>query len=454
MKRLFLLCILFFISSIFAQGFVAGTLVKVPDGYKPIEQIAEDEFVLCYNSQNNCLESARVVQVVVRPTESLIRITCEGESIFAAPGQEFSSEDFWIKGSNLSSEKNTLWSINNHSLPIDNVEIVEEAAYVYDLSILKFGRYYVSLHDIEVHNNPMVVFAENPEKTKELISVGFRILSFFTAYVIPKALDNLRRNVSNVKRRYQNCQEISDCSSHPVPPGKIKIQDNSYGYVNGPAGPMTPQEFNNYYESAHEYTNFAESTYHPIITINKNLVQTPDGLLLYDRGFIHIPNRGTFTLEQYTKNYLQRTHGKKNNVPLVPKSTACGGGSGRPPDDPWHNLSGGNKTPKKLVGSGTPAQNHPHGIYKDAPYHNSKGSYHGKSPCPQNGQAALDNSFNYSDTSPHRIGISNGQFVVLDQTMAGEFHGHTRNFNELTPDMRKTLKENGKITKSGKIITK
>ena len=64
-----------------------------------------------------------------------------------------------------------------------------------------------------------------------------------------------------------------------------------------------------------------------------------------------------------------------------------------------------------------------HGVYEDAPYHTSTGNSV-KSPKPIDGQAALDNSIQIKPTSPRRLGYSNGQFVVLDETRPGLYHGH------------------------------
>ena len=70
-----------------------------------------------------------------------------------------------------------------------------------------------------------------------------------------------------------------------------------------------------------------------------------------------------------------------------------------------------------------PCGKNPNGIYKDADYHYSKQSG-GKSPKPLNGQAALDNSVQIKPTSPRRLGYSENQFVILDQTSPGLYHGH------------------------------
>ena len=91
-----------------------------------------------------------------------------------------------------------------------------------------------------------------------------------------------------------------------------------------------------------------------------------------------------------------------------------------------------------------------YGTYEKAPYHNGGNAV--KSAAPKNGQAALDNSIQVSQNSPRRIGISENEFVVLDQTTPGTYHGHVRTWEELTQTMKNVLIKAGKVTSKGKII--
>jgi hypothetical protein len=104
------------------------------------------------------------------------------------------------------------------------------------------------------------------------------------------------------------------------------------------------------------------------------------------------------------------------------------------------------------------------GVYKDAKYHhtnsngNSKG---GKSPAPKDGQKALNNSVPL-DNSPNpqthrRVGVSEGEIVVLDRTCSGEYHGHVRTWEELKAEGKsgqkilKALQKHGLVNNRGKI---
>ncbi|HLW72428.1 MAG TPA: polymorphic toxin-type HINT domain-containing protein [Candidatus Babeliales bacterium] len=103
-------------------------------------------------------------------------------------------------------------------------------------------------------------------------------------------------------------------------------------------------------------------------------------------------------------------------------------------------------------------EEHPHGIYEDAPYHhpNSSGS---KSMSPKNGQKCLDESFSVGDKSNRRISIEDDMFVILEQTSPGKFHGYVvKTWDELNRSgasremVRKAFRSNGLVNKAGKII--
>ena len=74
------------------------------------------------------------------------------------------------------------------------------------------------------------------------------------------------------------------------------------------------------------------------------------------------------------------------------------------------------------------------------------------SKAPTNGQEALDTSVQVKGTSPRRVGVDpqTGEYVVLDQTSPGKFHGHVRTWNELTPEMKRALTDSGMASSRGK----
>ena len=103
------------------------------------------------------------------------------------------------------------------------------------------------------------------------------------------------------------------------------------------------------------------------------------------------------------------------------------------------------------------SEEHPHGLYADADYHRHPRP--NKSPAPKDGQEALDNSVpvkNKDGTdSKRRVGVSDGEFVVLCPTLDGEWHGHVRPWDggegeRLTPSMKKALEKAGMANVRGR----
>ncbi|WP_202067749.1 hypothetical protein [Enterococcus sp. BWB1-3] len=96
---------------------------------------------------------------------------------------------------------------------------------------------------------------------------------------------------------------------------------------------------------------------------------------------------------------------------------------------------------------------HPFGLYEDAPYHTNVGNSV-KSKKPIDGQHALDNSVPISSNTDRRVAISNGEIVIIDQTLPGLYHGHVEEWDEVNEKVKGLLRKLGWVNKKGKIIKK
>ncbi|MFC5700575.1 polymorphic toxin-type HINT domain-containing protein [Cohnella faecalis] len=94
--------------------------------------------------------------------------------------------------------------------------------------------------------------------------------------------------------------------------------------------------------------------------------------------------------------------------------------------------------------------NCPFGKYEDAPYHGTTNNSV-KIKAPIDGQDALNKSLSIGPNTDRRIAVSNGEFVVLDKTSDGLYHGHVRSWSELTPTMQAILRKEGLVDKKGRI---
>ncbi|MDQ0899517.1 polymorphic toxin-type HINT domain-containing protein [Paenibacillus sp. V4I7] len=92
----------------------------------------------------------------------------------------------------------------------------------------------------------------------------------------------------------------------------------------------------------------------------------------------------------------------------------------------------------------------PNGTFVNADYHGATNSGK-KNKAPNDGQTALDNSISIGPNTDRRIGISNKEFVVLDKTRDGIYHGHARSWGELDQKMQAIFRKAGLVDKKGNI---
>ena len=103
-----------------------------------------------------------------------------------------------------------------------------------------------------------------------------------------------------------------------------------------------------------------------------------------------------------------------------------------------------------------PFQPKPFGIYDDSEYSKHGNDRRGDIAArPLNGQEALNNSFLVKQKRAgfsQRISVEGDHFVVLDEQRPGVFHGHQRDWNELSQDQKNTLIKNKVTDVKGRLI--
>ncbi len=118
-----------------------------------------------------------------------------------------------------------------------------------------------------------------------------------------------------------------------------------------------------------------------------------------------------------------------------------------------HNMcrvSKDSETADTTISNGEADGKGPNGIYEKADYHGKKNNSV-KNKAPNKGQEALDKSVSIGSNTTRRVGISDGEIVVFDETTSGIFHGHVRSWDELTEQMKASLRKAGIVNKKGKI---
>ncbi len=152
MKRILILICFLAINVARGEGFLSGTLVKVSNGYIPIEELKEGDKVICFDFKGSCIERS-VTHIEHKGASRFFRVVVNGEEIVVADDHIFylPLEGKWVKAEELkvghSLLKNCLEFVKvGHILEIVTHDIA------YDLTVEEYHNFCVSREDILVHN--------------------------------------------------------------------------------------------------------------------------------------------------------------------------------------------------------------------------------------------------------------------------------------------------------------
>lgn len=163
------------ISQLFAnEGFAAGTLVKTPEGYVPIEALSSGSLICAYDIKNDAQTTRRVLHInKVRISEG-IQISCNGHIIITGMKQKFfvPTLSCWVTVQKMS-ESNEL----QKEFLSTNIQIkkISESIEVYQLLVDADHTFYVTDHDVLVHNAIPLLY----------MGTGLVTTSAFTAIATP-----------------------------------------------------------------------------------------------------------------------------------------------------------------------------------------------------------------------------------------------------------------------------
>lgn len=155
MKHLFFifLTILANITLFSTEGFVAGTLIKTPDGYTAIEKLRPGDIVCSFNFKKGIIEQDQVSKIHHWDAPSIISLSRNKECIHTAPQQLFFIPSLHRFVPAKSIEHNS--KIHNHILKscfFDSITALDNTTQVYSISVARNHNFYVTQQDVLVHN--------------------------------------------------------------------------------------------------------------------------------------------------------------------------------------------------------------------------------------------------------------------------------------------------------------
>jgi hypothetical protein len=125
----------------FTEGFAAGTLVKVPDGYEKIENLKIGDSVVCFDNEQKFV-ARPILFIHTKHLSQYARLVIDAEVIKLSAQQKIYNvaTASWIVVSDLDNLCGSLIELKND--PID----------LYVLSVAEYHNFFISKSDICVHN--------------------------------------------------------------------------------------------------------------------------------------------------------------------------------------------------------------------------------------------------------------------------------------------------------------
>jgi hypothetical protein len=422
-NKIIIFFLLFLSSTILFSGFPAGTQVKIPGGYKSIEQIKVGDLVFAIKPDGNCAITS-VVQAVSYTWHKYMLIEIGDCAIIAVTGQRFYSpiENKWLKAKHIQKDTSLLSGMND-VLYVHSVEKIYEPIEIFDIRLKDIHTFCIGDRDIVVHN-----FLQ--------FTIGFSIAwgcgvmtfeAFWQACIVGLVAIGLR-----------------SCSSQNKPGWKTQA------CVTTPAGGRSCQVGSSVCGDNQEHDPVVIYSTCPDQVAPKELLkgcnhaslQSDVALVCSQKEDAHVGN-----IIFFESRSAQLPIGKNVN--------------------PVHNYPISQHSPGKDCGtvSCDPPPKGPNGYFIPAPYHPEYPTPGCKSTGPSwhDGQKALDASVEVENRGnggkKQRVVVWGRKFIVFDQTSPGVYHGHHRPWKKigelkgLEQRMKNALADAGMVNiENGKII--
>lgn len=164
---------------IYAEGFAAGTLVKTPHGFAPIENIQINDSVMCRDN-SNVMTAKPVLCVCKKSFDSHVRIYFDDFCLMVSDDQLFyeKEQNKWVRADQLCIN-DYLCATDNKMCVVQHVEYNNEPIELYCLYIKDHHNFCVASSEVIVHNFiPFVVAATWAFGAGgiELVKLGFGFL--------------------------------------------------------------------------------------------------------------------------------------------------------------------------------------------------------------------------------------------------------------------------------------
>ncbi|MGN7987128.1 polymorphic toxin-type HINT domain-containing protein [Pedobacter sp. 22226] len=226
----------------FVHCFTAETLVKIENGYAPIETLAVGDFVLAFDAEKNENILKKILKVYQSHTEKICCLYIEDEVLECTSSHRFWSltHNDWIIAGEIT-EGCILRDANGGGKLVNAIKHVDISVPTFNLEVKDAHTYYVSPLDILVHNGnpfpnssyndlsprPTKIYGIVDKSTNKIVYVGKSVQKEGTRlsqHVLEKKLDPKRYRIKVLDKGNWNAFQTAAREQHYIMKNGTKLQ--------------------------------------------------------------------------------------------------------------------------------------------------------------------------------------------------------------------------------------
>jgi hypothetical protein len=248
-KKLCYLLLFLYTLSIHPEGFLPNTFVKTTSGYSYIERLNRRDIIFSHVINTNQLNQSVITHNNISTSDHYTKLTIEDSTICCAPDQKFYvyNHQQWITADQL---QITDFLMNNdgEAIAIESIDHIKKDCIFYALSLKTNHTYYISHHNILVHNAVPVIVISIPAIVSTITPIVETLLATAGTFL----------GVHFIAKKFKHKQHASSMNSS---------SSNNYGsYYPDPNDPENDKNKRN--DKEHPHGIYKDADYHHKNSIN------------------------------------------------------------------------------------------------------------------------------------------------------------------------------------------
>jgi len=209
--------VLLLINSPILPAIIPGTLIKTPQGFVPVEQLAPGDHVITH-SPHRKIDTAQILHIASHTIDTIYRIETKDAELCVSGGQLFYDSELeqWVKAENLTTQSTLLDSHSNY-IPCINVQALNKQTTAYTLSLNYPHTFYISESEVVAHNMDPTFVIEGGRAAAQLAPIIIEAAKIaFVGVITGIGLWQARKQKKN-----NNFTNFNQTSRPTIPSGQL-----------------------------------------------------------------------------------------------------------------------------------------------------------------------------------------------------------------------------------------